>query len=358
LPQIKDALQECGTLAGDAALGKGSKMLRMILLVLVVAAVGAGYWLLSRPEPVTVAPVVRGDAAEIVYATGVVEPKTWAKVAPLVRERIVELCGCEGEQVARDDVLARLDDRESQAMLEELTARQRFTLRELDRLRNLASRNVTTLQELERAESEAAQLEASIAGQRTRLESYVLRSPSEGVVLRQDGEMGEIAEPGTVLFWVGQPRPLRIVADVNEEDVPRVAVGQRTLVSADAFAGRALEASVASITPKGDPVSKTYRVRFDLPDDTPLMIGMTVEVNIVARVSEDTLLAPVGAVADGAVWLVEDGVARRREVTTGIAGTGAIEVTGGLAEGAQVIVPAPQNLRDGARVTADPAAAP
>jgi membrane fusion protein (multidrug efflux system) len=307
---------------------------------------------------VAVAPVVRGDAAEIVYATGVVEPKTWAKVAPLVRERIVELCDCEGEQVARDDVLARLDDREPQSTLEELIARQRFTLSELERLRNLASRNVTTLQEVERSESEAAQLEALIAGQRTRLERYVRRSPSDGVVLRQDGEVGEIAEPGTVLFWVGQPRPLRIVADVNEEDVPRVAVGQRTLVSADAFPGQALEASVASITPKGDPVSKTYRVRFDLPEDTPLMIGMTVEVNIVVRVSEDTLLVPVGAVADDAVWLVEDGVARRREVTTGIAGIAAVEVTGGLAEGAQVIVPAPEDLKDGTRVTAEPTAAP
>jgi RND family efflux transporter MFP subunit len=334
------------------------KTLRLLVLVALAALLVAGYWLLSRPERVAVAPVVRGDAAEIVYATGVVEPRSWAKVAPLVRERIVELCDCEGERVARGDELARLDDREPQSTLEELVARQRFTLRELDRLRDLASRNVTTLQELERAESEAAQLEALIAGQRTRLESYVLRSPSDGVVLRQDGEVGEIAEPGTVLFWVGQPRPLRIVADVNEEDVPRVAVGQRTLLSADAFPGQALEAWVASITPKGDPVSKTYRVRFDLPEDTPLMIGMTVEVNVVVRVSEDALLAPVGAVADGAVWVVEDGVARRREVTTGIAGTAAVEVTDGIAEGAEVIVPAPEELRDGARVTAEPAAAP
>jgi RND family efflux transporter MFP subunit len=333
-------------------------MRRLLALVLLVVGVGAAYWLLSRPEPVVVAPVVRGDAAEIVYATGVVEPKTWAKVAPLVRERIVELCDCEGEEVARGDVLARLDDREAQAVLEELIARQRFTLRDLDRLRNLASRNIGTLQELERAESDAEQLEALIAGQRTRLESYVLRSPSDGVVLRQDGEVGEIAEPGTVLFWVGQPRPLRIVADINEEDVPRVAVGQRTLVSADAFPGQALEALVASITPKGDPVSKTYRVRFELPDDTPLMIGMTVEVNVVVRVSEDTLLVPVGAVADGAVTVVEDGVARRRTVGTGIAGTTAVEVTGGLAEGARVIVPAPEGLKDGARVTPEPAAAP
>ena len=36
----------------------------------------------------------RGDAAEIVYATGIVEPRTWAKATPLLRERIVELRNC------------------------------------------------------------------------------------------------------------------------------------------------------------------------------------------------------------------------------------------------------------------------
>jgi hypothetical protein len=41
---------------------------------------------------------------------------------------------------------------------------------------------------------------------------------------------------------------------------------------------------VESVTPMGDPVAKTYRVRFDLPEDTPLMIGMSVEVNVVTAV--------------------------------------------------------------------------
>ena len=167
-------------------------------------------------------------------------------------------------------------------------------------------------------------------------------------MLRQDGEVGEIAEPGTVLFWVGQPRPLRIVAEVNEEDIPRVQPGQRTLLSSDAFPGRPLEATVSSVTPMGDPVSKTYRVRFDLPDDTPLAIGMTVEVNIVVRVAEATLLVPAGVVEDGGVFVVENGTAHRRAVVLGIHGATKIEVTGGLAEGEEVIV-AP-DLVDGARV--------
>jgi membrane fusion protein, multidrug efflux system len=330
--------------------GRGWVRAGLAVLALILVAAVLYAWL-SAPVPVRVAPVVRGEAAEIVYATGVVEPRSWAKVTPLVRERIVWLCGCEGEAVAMGDALARLDDREAQAALEELRARQELTARDLDRLRALEARGVGTRQELDRAESEEARIEALMAAQEARLEGYVLRAPMAGMVLRQDGEVGEIAEPGAVLFHVGQPRPLRVVAEVNEEDIPRVRAGQRTLLRADAFPEEALEAVVESVTPMGDPVARTYRVRFDLPEDTPLLIGMSVEVNVVTAVHAEALLVPAGAVgADGAVWVAADGRAERRAVATGIRGAAQVEVTDGLSEGEAVMVPAPDGLGEGAPV--------
>lgn len=332
--------------------GRQAIVLKRLFLIALLAAAAATvfWWQTARPVSVTLAPVTRGDAAEIVYATGTVEPRTWSKVTSLVRERITSLCNCEGNPVQAGDVLARLDDTEPQAVLAELTAREVFTARELDRLRGLTARNVTTIQDLERAESEEARLQALIAAQRARLETYTLRAPLDGIVLRQDGEVGEVTEPGTVLFWIGQPRPLLIVAEVNEEDIPRVTPGQRTLLRADAFPDKALEAVVDSITPMGDPVAKTYRVRFALPEDTPLLIGMTVEVNIVVGTSEATLLVPAGAVEGNAVWTVTDGTACRREVTPGIRGTAFIEILQGLEEGDSVIAPVPEDLREGTAV--------
>ncbi|TPE47862.1 efflux RND transporter periplasmic adaptor subunit [Amaricoccus solimangrovi] len=324
---------------------------RVVPILALLLAAAAAFVLLSSPRAVEVVPARRGTAAEVVYATGTVEPVTWAKVAPLVQARIVELCGCEGATVAKDQVLARLDARSAEAVIAELQARQDYLTREWDRLRRLAERDIATRADLERAESEAAQVEAAIAGARTRLENYVLRAPTDGVVLRQEGEVGEIADPGEALYWVGQIAPLRVVAEVNEEDIPRVTPGQRTLLAADAFPDRRLEAEVASVTPMGDPVNKTYRVRFTLPADTPLMIGMSVEVNVIVREEKDALLVPTGAVdASGAVWVVEEGVARRREVTLGIRGTTEVAVTEGLDEGVAVITPAPSDLAEGAHV--------
>ncbi|WP_287376503.1 efflux RND transporter periplasmic adaptor subunit [Mesorhizobium sp.] len=249
------------------------------------------------------------------------------------------------------DVLARLDDSEARAVLGELEARQALAQEELRRLTVLAERRAASQQALDRAQSELGQIEALVAGQKARLDTYVLRAPSAGVVLRQDGEVGEVAELGTVLFWVGEPKPLLVVAEVNEEDIPRVEVGQRALLKSDAFRQQNLEAVVDSITPKGDPVTKTYRVRFRLPDDTPLRIGMSTDVNIVIRVSKNALLIPSVAVDGNKVFVVEGDKAWQREIRTGIRATNGIEVLSSVEERARVISPYPADLANGARVS-------
>jgi len=328
------------------------RLMRYIVGIAAVVAIGAGIgWYIWRPVPVSVVAPSRGDAAEIVYASGVVEPRIWAKVTPVVRERIVEQCNCEGERVAQGAVLARLDDSEARASLAELKARLALAREELRRQSVLIAKNTSTQQAFDAARSEVDQLEAMVAGQQAKLDSYVLRAPSAGVVLRRDGEVGEIAELGSVLFWVGEPKPLIVTADVNEEDIPRVTVGQKALLKSDAFPGRSLDAAVDSITPKGDPVTKTYRVRLRLPDDTPLMIGMSTDVNIIVRVSHAALLVPSVAVNGTKVVVAENGKARLREIKAGVRGTAAVEVLSGLDEAARIISPYPADLPAGARVT-------
>ncbi|EKF20282.1 efflux RND transporter periplasmic adaptor subunit [Nitratireductor pacificus] len=322
----------------------------LLIAAAAVAAAAAGYWYYGRPPVVTTKEPTRGEAAEIVFASGTVEPRTWAKVTSLVRERITEVCNCEGERVAKGAVLARLDASEAEAALSELKARYKLAADERDRLKVLVARNVSNLTALERANSEVIQVEALIAGQTARLENYALRAPDDGMVLRQDAEVGEIAEPGTVLFWVGRATPRLVIAEVNEEDIPRVKPGQRVLLRSDAFPERALEAKVDSITPKGDPVTRTYRVRLSLPDDTPLLIGMSVDANIVIRVAQDALLVPALALRDAKLFVVEDGRARMKTVETGIRGTSQVEILSGLADDARLLSPYPETLEDGAPV--------
>ena len=319
-------------------------------LFAVAVAAAAAWWFYGRGPEVTVATASTGTAVEIVYATGGVEPVRWAKVASVIRDRIIDMCLCEGETVAKGDILARLDDRVARAQLQELRAREDFAKRELSRVTELIAKGSATTQAFERVTTELQQVQGLISVQTQRIADYTILSPMDGVVLRRDGEIGEIAEIGQVLFRVGVPKPLLVVAEVNEEDIPRVVTGQLVLFRTDAFPDQRIEGKVREITPMGDVLAKTYRIKVSLPNDTPLKPGMSVEANIVTREKPDALLVPANAVQESAVFVIEGNRVRKRQVKVGIRGTRQVEILSGLKAGDRVASPASTDLRDNMRV--------
>lgn len=322
--------------------------------IILLLAAAAGWWRFGRGPQVAAVAAVRGTAVEIVYATGGVEPVRWAKVASVIRDRIIDICDCEGKTVAKGDVLVRLDSREVQAGLKELKAREEFLKREMSRVSELITRGAATTQAYERAGMDLQTVQGLISVQTEKIADYIIVAPMDGVVLRRDGEIGEIAEVGQILFRVGVPKPLQVVAEVNEEDIPRVALGHTVLFRTDAFPEQRLEGKVREITPMGDVAAKTYRIKVALPDDTPLKPGMSVEANIVTREKPNALLIPADALQGSAVFVLDGTHARKREVKIGIRGTRSIEVLSGLADGERVASPAATELKDGARVRIAP----
>lgn len=323
----------------------------IILAVLaLVAGLVAVWW--QRGPKVTTGVVTRGDVAEVVYATGTIEPLVWSKVLPLLRARIVDHCACEGKFVQKGDVLARLDDTAAQAELRQIIAKRDFAISDVKRLTDLLSRGATTRLLLEKADTDLRQLESQVAALTARLHDYHLVAPKDGVVLRADGQVGDIPQTSDVLFWVGQPKPLQVVADVNEEDIAKVAAGQVVLLRNDGFPQGGLKASVGTITPKGDPATKTFRVYLSLPDDTPLRIGMSVEANIITREKKAALLAPaealrVGANGQATVFVFDGKALRAASVKTGIRGARLVEILSGLEEGAVLAAPLKPDFKDG-----------
>jgi RND family efflux transporter MFP subunit len=316
---------------------------------MLLAAVGS-WWRFGSGPQIAAVTAVRGTAVEIVYATGGVEPVHWAKVASVIRDRIIEICDCEGRTVAKGDVLVRLDGRDVEAGLKELKAREDFLKREMSRVSELIIRGAATSQAQERAAMDLQTVQGLISVQTEKIADYTIVAPMDGVVLRRDGEVGEIAEAGQILFRIGVPKPLQIVAEVNEEDIPRVALGETALFRTDAFPEQRLEGKVSDITPMGDVAAKTFRVKIALPDDTPLKPGMSVEANIITREKPNALLIPADALQGNTVFVVDGARARKRDVKVGIRGIRMVEILSGLADGERVASPSAADLKDGARV--------
>lgn len=326
---------------------------RTVLIGIVAVVAVAAFWrFFLRPIEVTTARVTVGDAAQVVYATGVVEPVVWSKVSSLLRKRIVDICRCEGKVVKKGEVLVKLDDVEERASMAEIAARREKVREDVERTKGLVERNVSSRVTYDEKLTQLYELDARIAAQQDRINHLELRAPMDGVVLRRDGEVGEIAGTGNadVIFWVGQPKPLRIVADINEDDIARVRPGQKVLLRHESQGGKPLEAVVDSVTPKGDTTTKTFRSYFRLPDDTPLLIGMSVEANVVVREVKNTLLVPSDAVVAGRVQLVEGGRIRTIDVKTGVVGQRVVEIVEGVKPDQIVLSPGKPELASGTRV--------
>jgi RND family efflux transporter MFP subunit len=323
------------------------------LLLLALIGVGLGgyfWWHTEAPIRVRVALPQRGPAVEAVYATGTVEPVRWAKIASTETGRIVAYPAVEGQAVQAGEILVRLDDIKARAQVRELEVRVDFLERDLKRYAALVKSSTVSRQAYERVQSDLDQARASLVVARQRLADLTIVAPLDGIVLRKDGEVGEVVKSDDVLLWVGRDRPYWITAEVDEEDVPRVKPGQRTLISADAYPDEVFDGTVAEITPMGDPINKNYRVRVLLPTDSPLLVGMTVEANIVVRVHEDALLVPEAAVVGDVLWVAVQDRAHRRQVQIGVYGDGKVEIRGGLAADEPVILDPPAQLSDGAEV--------
>jgi RND family efflux transporter MFP subunit len=157
------------------------------------------------------------------------------------------------------------------------------------------------------------------------------------------------------VFWLYSNAPLRISAEVDEEDIAQVRPGQEVLIRSDALPGQTFHGQVQTVTPKGDPVARSYRVRISLPASTPLMIGMTTETNIILRQSDHALLLPAASVQQETVWRVENGRLSPHKVTIGAKGAMEFEILEGVDDGDWIVAAPSPSLQAGQQVHAVPA---
>ncbi|MGE4089675.1 MAG: efflux RND transporter periplasmic adaptor subunit, partial [Candidatus Binatia bacterium] len=206
-------------------------MLRRVVVALVILGSTVGLYAYYRaPLAVVVVRPTRGPAVEAIYATGSVEPVLWAKVSPLGPDRITAILVDEGERVVQGAVLARLDDQMERARVAEMEAQVEFLRSEFKRFGQLYEEELATRQSYERAASQLKQAEAALRAAREAVAEKQHVAPIAGIVLRKDGEVGEVVDKGTVVFWIGEPTPLRVTAEVDEEDVARCRPGQHALI--------------------------------------------------------------------------------------------------------------------------------
>jgi len=323
----------------------------ILILGVVVLALAAGLaaWLMLGSPSVEVVHPTRGPAVQAVYATGTVEPTIMTPISPRIGARLVELDTDEGADVTKGQILARLESGDLQNSMNQLIAQADFARRDYLRDAAMVKGGIIPRQTYDKAKSAWEAANAAVAAAKAQLQFMMLTAPGDCHVIQRDGEVGQFIPINQPVFWLSCHSPLRISAEVDEEDISLVNVGQKVLIRADAFPGKIFDGRVLSITPKGDPVARSYRVRISI-GDAPLRVGMTAETNIIVHTANNALLIPATALADGKVWKVENDTLSQAPVNTGAKGDEEIEILSGVLDGDLIVRQPDATLKQGARV--------
>jgi len=329
------------------------KRVPIIIGALVLAAIAVGGFLLLRQQTVEVrtAQARIGEAVELVYATGFVEPEQPVTLSARITAPVRAVAVEEGARITAGQSLIVLDSAEQQDLLAQARAQRRGLELKEQRIAALFRQGWVARSARDEVVATASAARAAEAAAAARVRNSVVYSPMSGIVLKRDVEAGDLAVPGKALMQLGDPARVRITATADERDIVGIRPGQETLISSDSLPGRVLRGFVKSITPAGDPAQRSFRVRLALAEPAELPFGLTVEANIVTQRRARALLVPAAAYSPGRVWTVDsDGHARQRKVLSGIVGLEKVEIVSGLDPGDTVIVSPPANLAEGSRV--------
>ncbi|HJS20723.1 MAG TPA: HlyD family efflux transporter periplasmic adaptor subunit [Anaerolineales bacterium] len=216
-------------------------------------------------------------------------------------------------------------------------------LRSLESKMNWYTSNPTE-SEIVAADSELALAQAKYDAANAVLESLQIKAPITGIVFAASAVGGQTYQVETILFTIGDPRALEVIASVTEEDYPLLAARQTVEVYFDARPEVTVQGKVDRIIPQrieGDrPLYNIYITLDEIPDG--LADGMTADTAITIAKREGVLCLPRAVVrassGDETTVKVWDGIQETsKQVQIGLRGDTYVEIVSGLEEGEQVV---------------------
>ncbi len=297
-----------------------------------------------------------------------------AKEAYDADQQLYKINGVARQQLDRDK--AAYDD----AVANQSTAQQQYDLLK-QQLRETGGQLDSQI-EADRVSvaSAQAQLESAQAGlalHTSNLADTQVRAPFDGVIQQLGSApastatvplaVGDAVTPGEVLFTIAAAGPMVVKAQVDEQDVINVKVGQRALITGEDFPDRTLSGAVSNIAAvvlqmsQAGNSAKNVETTIALQRDYAfLRPGMSCDVDIITGEARNALVVPLASIVDdGAkhyVFVVKGNKASRVEIRKSIASDTDVVISRGLNRGDVVATTNVKDLKDGAIVKVQAAA--
>jgi RND family efflux transporter MFP subunit len=323
------------------------------------------------------------QADAVLTASGYVVAQRKAAVASKATGRLVSLAVVEGDRVKKGEILARIEDTDVKASLDQAKANLQLNQADLKdaeqwlaRQKRLLDSGVSMQSDYDGAEARYHRVLASIdvakatvTGAEVALENTLIRAPFDGTVLTKDADVGEMVVPmaasvgsRAAVVTIADMSSLQVEADVSESNIERILPNQPCEITLDAYPAVRYQGYVAKIVPTADRAKATVMVKVGFKSyDSKVLPEMSAKVLFLTKTTEISqanlkplLTVPLSSVVSRngrkVVYAVRDGKAVEIPVVIGKEFGSYEEIVGGLSVGDRVIAGVSDNITNGTRV--------
>ena len=322
-----------------------------------------------------------GRSSAILTASGYIVAQRKASVSSKGTGVLVYLGVVEGDKVKAGQIIARLDDRDIVAQLDEAKSGLQLYKAQMTEVENnynrekeLFARGLSSQQSLDQVESAYKSLlanidiaEARIRAAEVSLENMIIRAPFDGTVLTKNAEVGEIVAPfgasttsRAAVVTIADMNSLMVEADVSESNIEKIKQGQDCEITLDSNPGKRYQGYVFKIVPTADRSKATVLVKVAFKSyDSSVLPEMSAKVSFLSEKTKQEDQTPVLTLSlsaiedlDGKkiVYIVPDDKAVQKEITTGRLFGSYVEIISGLEEGEKIIDNLNEKIKDGVQV--------
>jgi len=295
-----------------------------------------------------------------VDAVGTVLADASALLRAEVPGQIIGLHFNDGEAVVKGQLLFSIEATVFRAEANEAKANAEQSEAAYTRAKELINDNLISATDFDTARANYNVSVARLLSSQARLSRTMIRAPFDGFVGLRQINIGDYATIGQALVSVVRLDPLRVEFSVPETRLAQLKIGQKIDVSIGAYPDTTFEGVITAIAPQIDVTGHSVTIRARLPNpDLKLRPGLFAQVSITLAIKSDALMIPEQAIwpigQTKTVFVVTDGKALQKTVTTGQRQPGWVEITSGLVAGEEVVTAGQMKIFDGAAVKTIPA---
>ncbi|MEX2574429.1 MAG: efflux RND transporter periplasmic adaptor subunit [Balneolaceae bacterium] len=309
--------------------------------------------------PVHVEEIEPTDFRHFVNVQGDVESEKTIMISPKASATVEEILVRTGEDVEKDDVLARLDGDITRSQLREVETQLELAETLFERQRNLRDQDIGSEVEFLQAQNQVESFRRQLATLNEQYENYTIRATISGTVDLVDLKVGETADPATPVFQIANSEALKVTARVSEAYITRISQTDSVEIrftSLDETIRKQLDVVSKAINAS----NRTFGVEIFIPNENGnIRPNMMARVKINDVTESGQIVVPANTVQSANqtdfVFVAEETdagwIASNREVVTGMNYENDLVITEGLEAGDLLITAGYANLSNGAAIS-------